>query len=145
LVHTAYKRKGQQWEGPGGLLEKYKPVIMDKLRRFGMSDIDRHVVVDRWLTPDSIDALYNAEGGAIYGLASHGKLGGGFKPRNRSKLLKNLYMAGGSANPGPGVPMVLMSGVTAARAVIEDDGNTPKGEYSAGEKGRTYEDELVGA
>lgn len=145
LVHTAYKRKGQQWEGPGGLLEKYKPVIMDKLRRFGMGDIDRHIVVDRWLTPDSIDAMYNAEGGAIYGLASHGKLGGGFKPRNRSKLLKNLYLAGGSANPGPGVPMVLMSGVTAARAVIEDDGGTPKGEYSAAEKGRSYESELVGA
>lgn len=143
LVHTAYKRKEHRWEGPGGMLEKYKPIILDKLRRFGMQDIDQHIVVDRWLTPDGIDSMYNAEGGAIYGLASHGKLAGGFKPRNRSKVLKNLYLAGGSANPGPGVPMVLMSGVTAARAVIEDDGGTPRGEYSAAEKDRVYDSDLI--
>ena len=46
---------------------------------------------------------------------------------------------------GPGVPMVLMSGVTAARAVIEDDGGEPNGEYSAAEKGRSYDAELIGA
>jgi diapolycopene oxygenase len=143
LVHTAYKRKEHRWEGPGGMLEKYKPIILDKLRRFGMQDIDQHIVVDRWLTPDGIDSMYNAEGGAIYGLASHGKLAGGFKPRNRSKVLKNLYLAGGSSNPGPGVPMVLMSGVTAARAVIEDDGGTPRGEYSAAEKDRVYDSDLI--
>ncbi len=64
--------------------------------------------------------MYNAEGGAIYGLASHGRLRGGFKPRNRSRAFDNLYLAGGSSNPGAGVPMVLMSGVTAARAACED-------------------------
>jgi len=58
-------------------------------------------------------------------LASHGRLRGGFKPRNRSRVFGNLYLAGGSANPGPGVPMVLMSGVTAADAVAEDLGLGP--------------------
>jgi phytoene desaturase len=125
LVHTAYVRPGQRWDGPGGLMESYKPVILDKLRRFGMSDLDKHIVVDRTLSPDGIDRMYNAEGGAIYGLASHGRLVGGFKPRNRSRVLDNLYFAGGSANPGPGVPMVLMSGVTAASAVCEDHGLGP--------------------
>ncbi|MBX3410609.1 MAG: phytoene desaturase [Phycisphaeraceae bacterium] len=122
LVHVPYTREGQKWEGPGGMLEAYKPVIMSKLRRFGMEDIDRHIVVDRFLSPDGIERLYNAEGGAIYGLASHGRLKGGFKPRNRSRLYQGLYFSGGSANPGPGVPMVLMSGVTAARAAAADLG-----------------------
>jgi len=122
LIHTAYKRPGQRWEGPGGMLEQYRPVVMDKLKRMGMPDIESRIVVERHLTPDGIDRMYNAEGGAIYGLASHGKLVGGFKPRNRSRVFKNLYLAGGSANPGPGVPMVLMSGVTAANAVAEDHG-----------------------
>jgi tRNA threonylcarbamoyladenosine biosynthesis protein TsaB len=85
-------------------------------------DLEQHIVVERHLTPQGIERWYNAEGGAIYGLASHGKLKGGFKPRNRSRLYRNLYLAGGSANPGPGVPMVLMSGVTAADAVCEDLG-----------------------
>ncbi|MCW5765971.1 MAG: phytoene desaturase [Phycisphaeraceae bacterium] len=122
LIHTPYLRPGQRWEGPGGLMEQYRPVVMDKLRRHGMSDIDRHIVVERHLHPGLIDQWYNAEGGAIYGLASHGRLAGGFKPRNRSKVYPNLYFAGGSANPGPGVPMVLMSGVTAANSVAEDFG-----------------------
>jgi len=122
LVHTPYTRDDHQWEGPGGMLEQYKPVIMDKLKRFGMADIESRIVVDRALTPSAIDRMYNAEGGAIYGLASHGKLHGGFKPKNRSRVVENLYLAGGSANPGPGVPMVIMSGVTAAKALCEDLG-----------------------
>jgi phytoene dehydrogenase-like protein len=103
-------------------MEQYRPVIIEKLKRMGMADIEKHIVVERHLTPQSIERWYNAEGGAIYGLASHGKLKGGFKPRNRSRVYSNLYLAGGSANPGPGVPMVLMSGVTAADAVCEDLG-----------------------
>ena len=122
LIHTPYLRPGQKWDGPGGLMEQYRPVVMEKLKRCGMAGIERHIVVEKHLHPGMIDRMYNAEGGAIYGLASHGRLKGGFKPRNRSKVLENLYLAGGSVNPGPGVPMVLMSGVTAARAAIEDLG-----------------------
>lgn len=123
LVHTAYKRDHQRWEGEGGLLEQYRPVIIEKLERCGrIEGIEKHIVCEHALTPASIERLYNAEGGAIYGLASHGLLRGGFKPRNRSQVVKGLYLAGGSANPGPGVPMVLMSGVTAARCVAQDLG-----------------------
>lgn len=125
LIHTPYLRPGQRWEGAGGLLEQYRPVVLNKLKSCGaaaMPDIERHIVVERALHPGLIDTMYNAEGGAIYGLASHGRLKGGFKPRNRVKAVPGLYLAGGSANPGPGVPMVLMSGVTAARSAAEDLG-----------------------
>lgn len=101
---------------------------MGKLKHHGMPDIERHIVVERHLTPAGIERMYNAEGGAIYGLASHGLFRGGFKPRNRSRVLSNLYLAGGSANPGPGTPMVMMSGVTAARSACEDLGVTLVGE-----------------
>ena len=115
LIHTPYLRPGHEWNEPGGMLEQYRPVVMDKLARFQMQDIEEHIVVERTLTPTGIERMYNAQGGAIYGLASHGRLAGGFKPRNTSKI-PGLFLAGGSANPGPGVPMVLMSGVTAARS-----------------------------
>jgi diapolycopene oxygenase len=105
------------------MLEQYRKVIIEKLKRCaGLEDIEEQIVVERFLTPDSIERLYNAEGGAIYGLASHGRFKGGFKPRNRSSIYQNLYLAGGSVNPGPGVPMVLMSGVTAADAICQDFG-----------------------
>jgi len=125
LIHTPYLRDGQEWGelGEGKLLDQYRPIVMNKLKTCGgMPDIEDHIVVERHLTPNMIDRMYNAEGGAIYGLASHGKLKGGFKPKNTSRVYENLYFAGGSANPGPGVPMVLMSGVTTARAVCRDFG-----------------------
>lgn len=130
LVHTPYLRPEHKWleadGSPGPTLRRYREVILSKMRRFGMEDIDRHIAVERYLTPAQIDRMYNAEGGAIYGLASHGRLVGGFKPRNRSMILDNLYLAGGSVNPGPGVPMVLMSGVTAAQSLLTDLGGAAR-------------------
>ncbi|MEO1007306.1 MAG: phytoene desaturase family protein [Planctomycetota bacterium] len=126
LIHTAALRDEHRWlerdGSPGPTLTEYRPVVLDKLKQHGMEDIEEHIAVERYLTPPQIDRMYNAEGGAIYGLASHGRLKGGFKPRNRSRVAKGLYLAGGSVNPGPGVPMVLMSGVTAAWAALEDAG-----------------------
>lgn len=120
LVHTPYIREGKLQADSEKFIEQYRPVVIEKLKRCGIEDIEKHIVVERTLTPRGIESMYNAEGGAIYGLASHGKLGGGFKPRNTAKAAKGLYLCGGSANPGPGVPMVLMSGVTAADAVARD-------------------------
>ncbi|MFM8984523.1 MAG: phytoene desaturase, partial [Planctomycetia bacterium] len=39
---------------------------------------------------------------------------------NRSPDVEGLYLAGGSAHPGPGMPMVLMSGWIAADCVDQD-------------------------
>jgi phytoene dehydrogenase-like protein len=58
--------------------------------------------------------------GAIYGLVSHGRMFGAFKPGNRSRDLAGLYLAGGAAHPGPGMPMVLMSGWIAADTLHGD-------------------------
>jgi len=55
--------------------------------------------------------------GAIYGLASHGKWNGAFKPSNRRRDVDGLFLAGGAAHPGPGMPMVMMSGWIAADAL----------------------------
>ena len=49
-----------------------------------------------------------------------------FKPANRSPDVKGLYLAGGAAHPGPGMPMVLMSGWIAADA-LDADKIAPKG------------------
>ncbi len=45
---------------------------------------------------------------------------GAFKPANRYAAVKGLYMAGGSVHPGPGMPMVMMSGWIAADSLDQD-------------------------
>jgi phytoene dehydrogenase-like protein len=103
------------------MLPGYRQVILDKLKRCaGMPDLEQRIVFERHLTPQDIHERYRVLNGAIYGLASHGKITGAFKPGNRSRDLPGLYLAGGAAHPGPGMPMVLMSGWIAADSLTAD-------------------------
>ncbi|ANM31605.1 phytoene desaturase [Acidobacteria bacterium Mor1] len=118
LVHAPYLRDGQDWSA---MYPAYRKVILDKLKRVaGMDDIEDRIVVDRALTPQDIHERYRVLRGAIYGLASHGTFNGAFKPGNRSRDIEGLYLAGGSAHPGPGMPMALMSGWIAADTLDQD-------------------------
>jgi len=118
LVHTPYLRPGQDWEK---MLPDYRRVILDKLKRTaGLEDIEARIVTERVLTPMDIHERYQVLSGAIYGLASHGRFNGTLKPNNRSPDVRGLYLAGGSAHPGPGMPMALMSGWIAADALDKD-------------------------
>jgi phytoene dehydrogenase-like protein len=101
----------------------YRQKILDKLKRTaGMEDIEERIVAESALTPVDIHERYKVLNGAIYGLASHGSFTGAFKPGNRSKHIQGLYLCGGSAHPGPGMPMVMMSGWIAADAMDRDAG-----------------------
>jgi phytoene desaturase len=118
LVHTPYLRPHHDWSK---MLPDYRRVILDKLKRTaGLKDIEDRIVVEHALTPQDIQDRYRVLNGAIYGLASHGKFLGAFKPANRRGDVAGLYLAGGAAHPGPGMPMVLMSGWIAADALDHD-------------------------
>jgi phytoene desaturase len=118
LVHAPYLRPHHDWSK---LFPAYRRVILAKLARTaGLKDIEKRIVFERALTPQDIHTRYHVLNGAIYGLASHGKFLGAFKPANRSPDLRGLYLAGGAAHPGPGMPMVLMSGWIAADALDQD-------------------------
>ncbi len=118
LVHTPWLRPHHDW---AAMLPRYRRVILDKLKRCaGMPDLESRIAVERWLTPQDINDRYRVLNGAIYGLASHGRFFGAFKPGNRSRDLRGLYLAGGAAHPGPGMPMVLMSGWIAADTLDQD-------------------------
>ena len=118
LVHTPYLRPGQDWQQ---MFPAYRKIILDKLERTaGMKGIEDRIVVEHHLTPQDIHDRYKVLNGAIYGLASHGKFLGAFKPGNRSRQVQGLYLAGGAAHPGPGMPMVMMSGWIAADALDSD-------------------------
>jgi len=118
LVHTPFLGAHHDWRE---MFPNYRRVILDKLKSCGgMEDIEERIVVERALTPQDIHDRYNVLNGAIYGLASHGRYLGAFKPGNRSREIEGLYLAGGAAHPGPGMPMVMMSGWIAADSLDQD-------------------------
>jgi phytoene desaturase len=118
LVHTPYVRPHHDW---ARMLPEYRNVILKKLATTGgLTDIERRIRFEAHLTPQDIHHRYRVLDGAIYGLASHGRWLGAFKPANCSPDVPGLYLAGGSAHPGPGMPMALMSGWIAADALDRD-------------------------
>jgi len=103
-------------------LEQCKERTFSLLARCGLmvrSDPDALVVS----TPAHFEKRFPGTGGAIYGAASHGWRASFNRPGSRTKI-PGLYLAGGSTHPGPGVPMVAMSGRTAANCILADSGST---------------------
>jgi phytoene desaturase len=89
--------------------------MLDRLERFGLSDLRRHVVTRRVFTPDDFTLNFSATHGEAFGLAHGIDQVGYFRPHNRHPRYDNLYFVGQSTHPGCGIPMVLIS----SRLVVE--------------------------
>jgi 1-hydroxycarotenoid 3,4-desaturase len=81
-------------------------------------------------TPSDFHQMFPATGGALYGRSSHGWLASFQRPGARTRI-PGLYLAGGSAHPGPGVPMAVLSGWMAATRLIEDRASTARSRTTA--------------
>lgn len=74
-------------------------------------------------TPNDFAALFPGSEGAIYGWPTHG-WSGSFRRQGSRAHIQGLYFAGGTVHPGPGVPMVALSGRLAAESVRADFGGS---------------------
>lgn len=80
--------------------------------------------------PSDFARMFPGTGGAIYGRASHGWRASFQRPGVKTKL-PGLYLASGSAHPGPGVPMAALSGRLAAQEVLRDRDSTARSRTTA--------------
>lgn len=71
-------------------------------------------------TPVDFERELLLPGGAIYGLEMSAPNMGPFRPSWRSPVIRDLYLAGASTNPGGGVPLVMISGINAAACMVRD-------------------------
>ena len=84
--------------------------------------------------PQDFNALFPNTGGALYGQATHG-WAAAFQRPAATTALPGLFLAGGSAHPGAGVPMAALSGRIAASAIRKRLGLTstsPRGATPGG-------------
>lgn len=105
----------------------YRQVVLERLKRFGLADLEQHIRFERMLTPVDFEAQYGAYRGALYGFASNSPWSAFRRPANRDPRIRGLYFAGGSTHPGGGIPLVLLSGKLTAEAVQKHEGKVNVG------------------
>jgi 1-hydroxycarotenoid 3,4-desaturase len=96
--------------------------VFDHLKRCGL-DLERTPDATRMTTPKDFNTLFPATGGALYGQATHGWAAAFQRPGARTRI-PGLYLAGGGAHPGAGVPMAALSGRLAAAQLMRDRAST---------------------
>jgi 1-hydroxycarotenoid 3,4-desaturase len=108
------EREKARWETAAfGLLERSGLTITRTPMRTVMTD------------PNEFNRLFPMTGGALYGRATHGFQAPFKRPGSHTRL-PGLYLAGGSAHPGAGVPMATLSGRLAAARILADLGSMPR-------------------
>ena len=100
---------GVDWAAEG---ERYEAALIERL---GLPRERLVFVVRR--TPADLERETGALGGAIYGVAPHGRLGTLRRPPNAVRGVRGLWRVGGTTHPGGGLPLVLLSGRTVASEI----------------------------
>lgn len=70
-------------------------------------------------TPRGFESLFPASQGALYGQSPEALMAAFQRPKARSPV-PGLYLAGGGAHPGAGVPMAMLSARHAVEAILKD-------------------------
>ena len=93
----------------------YAEHVLDRLAARGL-DVRPRLLFMEHRTPADLGRDTATPDGAIYGTSSNGWRAAFLRARNRSPV-RGLFLVGGSAHPGGGLPMVLMSAAITAEMI----------------------------
>ena len=95
-----------------------KTRVFDSLARMGLR-FSPTPDITALTMPGDFNRAFPGSDGSLYGLSPHGMMATFQRPTARTRL-KGLYLAGGGAHPGAGIPMACLSGRHAAEAIMTD-------------------------
>ena len=98
--------------------------IIEQLNRCGLK-LEFDEATATVTTPEDFAKRFPGSRGALYGSATHGWRAPFERPTARTRI-PGLYIAGGGAHPGPGIPMAALSGKAAAAAICKDLASTER-------------------
>ncbi len=98
---------------------KIKENLIKKIANVVGIDISDKIVFEEILDPRKINFLTSSVEGALYGPASHSILSIFFRQRNKSSSISGLYFCGGTAHPGGGIALVILSAKIASELIAK--------------------------
>ena len=107
---------GQDWDE---WIRVSKRNVIAKLNRILKTDIEPHIIFEDVLDPRKVNEETNAAFGAVFGNASNSMFSAFLRHPNFSSKIENLFFCGGTAHPGPGIPLCLLSGKIASELIAE--------------------------
>lgn len=108
---------GQDWDE---LTQITRTRVLAKLSEALSTNLEEQIAYEEILDPRSIELKTASFQGSLYGAASNNRFAAFLRHPNFSQKLKGLYFAGGSAHPGGGIPLVLLSGKILAGLVEQN-------------------------
>ncbi|MEM7643703.1 MAG: 1-hydroxycarotenoid 3,4-desaturase CrtD [Pseudomonadota bacterium] len=99
-----------------------RKTTFETLARMGLT-FDQTPPTSALATPETFNDLFPATNGSLYGRSPHGMMAAFHRPRARTAI-RGLYLCGGGAHPGAGIPMATLSGKHAAAAILQDLAST---------------------
>ena len=111
VLLNAPHEAGQDWPA---LSKRIRKAVLARLSRALGCDLEPLLLVETTITPRDIERDSGSTFGSLYGIASHSSVSAFLRHPNRSRRIGGLYLAGGSAHPGGGMPLALLSGILAA-------------------------------
>ncbi len=118
VMINAPSNKGQDWKK---LTQMAKQSILKKLNRILKVDIASLIEAEEILDPVRIEVDTRSHEGSLYGTSSNSKFAAFLRHPNFSSSIKNLYFCGGSAHPGGGIPLCLLSAKIVCDLIPESD------------------------
>lgn len=104
----------------GATLERLRTATLARIKANLGRSVEDHIVQEAVVTPADLEAATGSPGGSLYGLASHRALAAFDRHPNRAPGFRGLYLCGGSAHPGGGMPLAVLSGQIAADLAARD-------------------------
>ncbi len=100
--------------------EEFKDHILSTLDEQVLPGLTDNLAVTKVFTPADYETEFNSYKGAAFQLQPLLLQSGWFRPHNRSRDIKGLYIVGAGTHPGAGVPSVIMSADLTTRLIFED-------------------------
>ena len=105
---------------PPGEQARVRAAVLDVLDRKYLPGLAEHIVVEHAIGPEHFRDVLNSPQGAAFSLQPTLFQSGWFRPHNRSRAVRGLYLVGAGTHPGAGVPAVLASGKIAAELIAAE-------------------------